>query len=81
MSRAPPRASPKALPKSCRSRTHRRMHRTQAALRAAGYKLAATVPRDGKPLYGAALPARLVLVFGAEGEGMSEPLIAAADLG
>jgi len=53
---------------------------TRAALRAAGYKIAATVPREGKDLYEAALPARLVLVFGAESEGMSEPLIAAADL-
>jgi TrmH RNA methyltransferase len=53
---------------------------TRAALRGAGYKIAATVPREGKDLYAAALPARLVLVFGAESEGMSEPLIAAADL-
>ena len=53
---------------------------THAALRAAGYKIAATVPREGTDLYDAALPARLVLAFGAESEGMSEPLIAAADL-
>lgn len=50
------------------------------ALRARGYALAATVPRDGVSLYSATLPARLVLVFGAEGEGMSEAMIAAADL-
>jgi TrmH RNA methyltransferase len=53
---------------------------TRTALRAAGYKIAATVPREGKDLYDAVLPTRLVLVFGAESEGMSEPLIAAADL-
>ncbi len=50
------------------------------ALRARGYALAATVPRDGVSLYAATLPARLVLVFGAEGEGMSQAMIAAADL-
>lgn len=48
-------------------------------LRAAGYSIAATVPRDGIELYSATLASRLVLVFGAEGEGMSQPLIAAAD--
>lgn len=51
-----------------------------AQLRAAGYAIAATVPRNGNGLYGAALPARLVLLFGAEGEGISETLIDAADL-
>lgn len=51
-----------------------------AALRAQGYALAATVPRDGVSLYTAALPARLALIFGAEGEGMSAALLAAADL-
>jgi RNA methyltransferase, TrmH family len=49
-------------------------------LRAAGYAIAASVPRDGADLFTAHLPPRLVLVFGAEGEGMSAPLIAAADL-
>ena len=51
-----------------------------AQLRAHGYAFAATVPREGTPLYAATLPARLVLVFGAEGEGMSAPMIEAADL-
>lgn len=51
-----------------------------SALRANGYSIAATVPRDGIPLYRAELPTRLVLVFGAEGEGMSDAMIAAADL-
>jgi TrmH RNA methyltransferase len=49
------------------------------SLREAGYSIAATVPRDGTALYAAELPQRLVLVFGAEGEGMSQVLIDAAD--
>ena len=48
------------------------------ALRLHGYTLAATVSRAGASLYAAPLPARLVLIFGAEGEGMSAALIAAA---
>ncbi|MEO7431161.1 MAG: TrmH family RNA methyltransferase, partial [Dokdonella sp.] len=51
-----------------------------AALRMHGYALAATMPRASVPLYATALPERLVLVFGAEGEGMSEAMVAAADL-
>jgi len=51
-----------------------------AALHEHGYTLAATVPRDGTPLYATTLPPRLVLVFGAEGEGMSGPMIDAARL-
>jgi TrmH RNA methyltransferase len=51
-----------------------------AALHERGYALAATVPRDGAPLYATALPPRLVLVFGAEGEGMSDTMVAQADL-
>lgn len=51
-----------------------------ARLRAAGYTIAASVPGNGASLFEVALPKRLVLVFGAEGEGMSEALIAAADL-
>lgn len=51
-----------------------------AALRSAGYAIAASVPRDGRDVFGADLPSRLVLVFGAEGEGMSSALIDAADL-
>jgi TrmH RNA methyltransferase len=51
-----------------------------AALRAHGYAIAATVPRDGVSPYEAELPPRLVLAFGAEGEGMSAAMIADADL-
>jgi TrmH RNA methyltransferase len=54
--------------------------RTRDALRIAGFTLAATVPREGASLYAAQLPARLVLVFGAESEGMSTALIEATDL-
>lgn len=50
-----------------------------ALLRGAGFTIAATVPRDGAPLYAQPLPARVALVFGAENEGMSMELIAAAD--
>jgi TrmH RNA methyltransferase len=50
------------------------------ALRERGYAIAATVPHEGVPLYATRLPSRLVLVFGAEGEGMRADLIAAADL-
>ena len=49
-------------------------------LRANGYVLAATVPRNGTPLYDTRLPPRLGLAFGAEGEGMSGALIESADL-
>lgn len=50
-----------------------------AQLRAAGFAIAATVPREGSPLYATPLPPRLALVFGAENEGMSAALIQAAD--
>jgi len=51
-----------------------------ATLRAAGFRIAATVVRNGAALYRNPLPPRLVLVLGAEGEGMSPGLIAAADV-
>jgi TrmH RNA methyltransferase len=51
-----------------------------STLRRAGYTLAATVPRDGDALYSANLPPRIVLVFGAEGEGMAKSLIEATEL-
>lgn len=54
--------------------------RAKDMLHTAGYTLAATVPRKGTPLYDARLRARIVLVFGAEGEGMSDALIEAADV-
>jgi TrmH RNA methyltransferase len=50
-----------------------------AALRAlvrARYQPAATVVRGGEDLYGAPLPARLLLVFGAESEGVPAALLA-----
>ena len=54
--------------------------RAKDLLHTRGYALVATVPRQGTPLYDSRLPARIVLVFGAEGEGMSDALIDAADL-
>lgn len=51
-----------------------------AALRAAGFTLAATVVRGGQDLFSTKLPERLVYVMGAEGEGMDEDLAAACDL-
>jgi TrmH RNA methyltransferase len=50
-----------------------------AQLREAGYVIAATVPRDGSELHSTRLVPRTVLVFGAEGEGMSKALIDVAD--
>ena len=50
-----------------------------AQLRGAGFQLAATVVRDGTPLFEAKLPPRLVYVLGAEGEGMSPELATACD--
>lgn len=55
-------------------------HEALAQLRDAGYSIAATLPREGSSLYATALPKRLVLILGAEGEGMSDALVAAADL-
>jgi TrmH RNA methyltransferase len=49
-------------------------------LREAGFAIAATVPRAGEELYKNPLPARLALILGAEGEGMSTELIRRADL-
>jgi TrmH RNA methyltransferase len=51
-----------------------------AQLRGAGFTLAATVVRGGGDAFAARLPARLVYVMGAEGEGMSPALAAACDL-
>ena len=49
-------------------------------LQAAGFRLAATVPRDGQSLFGARLPERTVFVLGAEREGMQHELIQRCDL-
>ena len=51
-----------------------------AQLHGAGFALAATVVRGGADLLSADLPARLVYVLGAEGEGMSQALADACDL-
>lgn len=51
-----------------------------ARLREACFALAATVPEHGEPVHAVGLPARLLLMLGAEGEGMARALIAGADL-
>ena len=51
-----------------------------AMLHEAGFAIAATVPRAGEDLYTTELPSRLVLILGAEGEGMSAELIRRANL-
>lgn len=51
-----------------------------AQLHGAGFGLAATVVRGGAPLFGQALPPRLVYVLGAEAGGMDPALAEACDL-
>ncbi len=51
-----------------------------AVLRREGFCIAATVAHSGNALYQTQLPARLALLFGAEGSGLSERKIQAADL-
>lgn len=51
-----------------------------AQLHGAGFRLAATVVRDGRNVFATELPERLVYVLGAEGEGMDSDLAAACDL-
>lgn len=50
-----------------------------AQLRAAGLSLAATLVDGGEDLFASTLPARLVYVMGAEGEGMDRELAQACD--
>ena len=51
-----------------------------AQLQSAGFKAVATVVRGGQPLYGTALPERLLLVMGAEQTGIDPALAEAAAL-
>ena len=51
-----------------------------AQLRGAGFKLAATVVRNGSALFQCDLPQRLVYVLGAEGEGVDPALAAGCDM-
>ncbi|HEL4237354.1 TPA: rRNA methyltransferase [Stenotrophomonas maltophilia] len=51
-----------------------------AQLRAAGFGLAATLVEGGEDVFRASLPARLVYVMGAEGEGMDRSLASECDL-
>ncbi len=52
----------------------------QQQLRAAGYRLAATVPRGGQNLFECELAAKTVLIFGAETSGIGANLLQAASL-
>lgn len=54
--------------------------RAMEQLRAAGYRFAATLPRGGSDVFKVELPARLVLVFGAEQQGVSRALVDACEL-
>ncbi|MCK7593620.1 TrmH family RNA methyltransferase [Pseudomarimonas salicorniae] len=49
-------------------------------LREAGFRFAATLPTGGNDLFRAELPERMVLVFGAEQQGMSRALVEACEL-
>jgi len=49
-------------------------------LRDAGFALAATLVEGGQDLFAAPLPARMVYVMGAEGEGMDRSLVQHCDL-
>jgi TrmH RNA methyltransferase len=51
-----------------------------AQLASAGFQAVATVVRGGQPLYGSALPGRLLLVMGAEQTGLDPALAQAAAL-
>jgi TrmH RNA methyltransferase len=51
-----------------------------AGLRRAGFKLAATTVRGGTSLYAAPLPARVVLLLGAETTGLPQSLLDRADV-
>ena len=51
-----------------------------ASLRSAGFAFAATVVRGGEPLYATAMPARLLLLLGAESEGLPEHVSTLSDL-
>ncbi len=51
-----------------------------AQLRGAGFQLAATVVAGGRSVFVTALPERLVLVLGAEGEGMDRDFARACEL-
>ena len=49
-------------------------------LKKAGYRIVVTSSHAGEPLFSARLAGRVVLVLGSEGEGVSKPIDAMADL-
>jgi RNA methyltransferase, TrmH family len=50
-----------------------------ARLKAAGFAIVTTSSRSGEPLFGRGLAGPVVVVLGSEGEGVSRPIVAAAD--
>jgi TrmH RNA methyltransferase len=54
--------------------------RDLARLKKAGYRIVATSSHRGEPLFAAKLGPRVVLVLGSEGQGVSRPIEALADL-
>ncbi|HTA65625.1 MAG TPA: TrmH family RNA methyltransferase [Xanthomonadaceae bacterium] len=56
------------------------VEQTRTKLHRAGFRLAATVVRDGHSLYEASLPSRLALLLGAEGTGLPQSLTDRADV-
>jgi TrmH family RNA methyltransferase len=49
------------------------------ALRASGYRIVATTPRGGRPLFEAALDGRVAILVGGEGAGLEPSIVDAAD--
>lgn len=51
-----------------------------AVLRTQGFSIVATTPHSARPLYGVKWPDKTAIFFGAEGSGLSESVLKAADL-
>lgn len=49
-------------------------------LKQAGFTVVSTTPHEARSLYGVTWPDKIVLVFGAEGSGVSEAMLALSDL-
>jgi TrmH RNA methyltransferase len=54
--------------------------RAFAPLKAKGYSVVATTPHEAKSLYSVKWPDKTILFFGAEGEGLSPEVLAAANI-
>lgn len=49
-------------------------------LKAKGFSIVATTPHSARPLYSVKWPEKAAIFFGAEGSGLSEPVLKAADM-